>query len=218
MFEVGQLAESPVTPKEEVDFTMALRVWRASYTAVLKIAALELATCKAERKFVNLLEWMEQDFLFIGPAVLLANRYLAPNSPRKGLLKSLRSPDRKRALVGIQNAAWDLALVSEWAKNARRQADEKSLWILASLDRSVHSIARNFVGAADSDEDVHRLLREEFTSHWGESSGGRLMNTYLESVYRCGANDPCAESRNLEGGRAVELMKTLEAEVLRHEE
>ena len=65
----------------------------------------------AEEKMLELIRWMEEDLCFLLPGLILANRYLAPNSKRRGLFKQLRSTDRAKALEGVSNQAWDLTLI-----------------------------------------------------------------------------------------------------------
>jgi hypothetical protein len=193
---------------------MSLRRWRANYTAALKIATLELSPGPAERKMAALISWMQNDFLHIGPALCLANRYLAPNGPKKRLFKSLRSSDRDRALAGIRNAAWDLVFVSEWWTKLRTQSEDKKLWILATLDRGLHDIARAFVGPANTHEPAKISVRVEFVTFWGPDKGGRLADLYHKCLRdrESGASPASLVSPDA----ASEAIRSLEAQILGH--
>lgn len=212
--ELAYLSKDPVAEECNVDFTMSLRRWRANYTAALKIATFELSPGPAESKMAGLISWMQNDFLHIGPALCLANRYLAPNGPKKRLFKSLRSSDRDRALAGIRNAAWDLAFVSEWWNKVRTQSDDKKIWILATLDRGLHDIARAFVGPADTPEPADTSLRVEFVTFWGPDKGGRLVDLYHECLRHreSGASPVSLVSPDA----ASEIIRSLEAQILGH--
>ncbi len=208
----NQLGDPETDPEAEIDFNQRPKIWSACYVASLKIAVLALTPGRADRKLEELLEWMEAEYLFIGPAILLANRFLAPNVPKKRLLKDLWSPDRDRALAGVRNAAWDLAFISQWAREAVQQAETNSLLILASRDRNLHNIARNVVDAG-SGADAERRLRGEFVSIWGVVKGEYLLKKYLDCVNRRATANPNARSRALDQGMVSEIRERLEAAV-----
>lgn len=212
--ELVYLSEYPIAGTRDVDFTRSLRRWRANYTAALKIATLELSPGPAERKMAELISWMQNEFLHIGPALCLANRYLAPNGPKKRFFKSLRSSDRNRALAGVRNAAWDLALVSEWGAKVRTQSDGDKLWILATLDRGLHEVARAFVLPTGAAESLDASLRAEFVTLWGPDKGARLANLYHACLrHRESGASPVPL---ITSDEARETIRNLEAQVLRH--
>ncbi len=210
--DLGYLSGDPVAKAPNVDFTKPLRRWRANYTAALKIATLELSSEPAERKMVEFISWMQNEFLHVGPAFCLANRYLAPNGPKKRLFKSLRSSDRERALAGVRNAAWDLAFVSEWWAKVRTQSEGDKLWILATLDRGLHDVARTFVLPADSAESPEASLRAEFITLWGSDKGTRLVNLYHECLRQ--RESGTAPKPLIALDEAQEMIRNLESQVL----
>lgn len=145
-----QLADWKGKSIKENDYAKRLNRWRASYAVCLKIASLALSEMGAEPKLLELIRWMEEDLCFLLPGVILANRYLAPNSCRAGLFKQLRSTDRGKALKGIRNQAWDLTLIYAWMEDCRDIATTGKIVILASLDRGLHSIARSVLMATQA--------------------------------------------------------------------
>jgi len=157
-------------PDKGVDFEMPLRRWRRLYILALKIAELELRGGQSDRRMEELLQWMYEEFLISGPAIMLAAHYLAPNSNRKGLLKNLRSPDRDRAIAGVRNAAWDLTLLSEWQARIQAQEERNTLTLLCSLDQKVLEFARALVELTPTPDH----LEDAFQSLWGPTTGRRL--------------------------------------------
>lgn len=157
-----------------VDFSIWLRRWRRNYIVALKLAELELSGGSSVRRMSSLLSWMHRDFLMSGPALILAAVYLAPNAPRKRLLKGLRSANREVALEGIRNATWDLTLVSEWAAAISRQEPDACLTLLGSLDRTVHFIARHVADLSTGAETPDTRVKDFLVSLWGESAGAQL--------------------------------------------
>jgi hypothetical protein len=210
--ELAYLSSDTNQVNYKVDFTMPLRRWRANYTVALKIAVLEISPGPAERKMRALISWMQDEFLHIGPALCLANRYLAPNGPRKRLFKSLRSSDRNRALAGVRNAAWDLAFVSEWLSKVETQGHSKTVWVLATLDRGLHDIARACVRPASPTKPKNFFLRKEFVNFWGADRGERLANLYVECLRH--RESGAAPISLISPGAAEEKIRILEAQIL----
>jgi hypothetical protein len=130
------------------DLKKPLYRWQRNYILALKLAEVHLKGGKPITLMTELLEWMYRDFLIGGPALQLASLYLAPGAPRHRLLKGIESRNRDKALKPIQNAAWDLTLVSEWlrlVKPLENDPSHKSVYILCTLDRTVRRLARSLV-------------------------------------------------------------------------
>lgn len=199
---------------ETIDFTMPLRRWRRNYILALRLAALELRGGRSEQRMEELLNWMYSDFLIGGPAVLLAAYYLAPNSARAGLLKNLRSADRKRALNGVRNAAWDLTFLSEWIEHVSRQRVANRLTLLGSFDRSVNALARLAVDSWAENAAGEPQLLAVFRGLWGCDAGRRLF-TLLEQ-FRSSADSPDRQlNRPSDPGFIEELIQSGER-VIQH--
>lgn len=170
------IPESALVPASDatIDLGMALSRWRRHYVLCLKLAELELEGGSASERVSRLLQWMYDEFTLSGPAIVLAATYLAPNASRAGLLKQVRSPNRERAVDGVRNAAWDLTLVSEWLKAVDAQKYEARLTLLASLDQSVHSIARAVGNIHEASIESDSQLSRVLTALWGEHVGSSL--------------------------------------------
>lgn len=163
-------------PRKDVDLSVPLYMWRRSYVLALKIAELHLLGGRPEYLMMRFLEWMYNDFLLGGVAVQLASYYFAPGSRRKRLLKSIESPDRKRALKGIRNAAWDLTLISEWLRRVKRSmadASSKQCWILCTFDESLRQMAQGAVSFDEYQNDLG-LLEQTFAKVWNSEAAARL--------------------------------------------
>jgi hypothetical protein len=185
---VQDSAMSQNAQSRNMDLEMPLRRWRRNYILALKIAQLELLGGRSEHRMAALIRWMYNDFLIGGPAVVLAAHYLAPNSRRAKLLKSLYSIDRHTALKGIRNAAWDLTLLSDWLDRVAAQSESNTLTLLGSRDRQLHRIARSLT--AEPPEDAMRSAKL-FTQLWGKVAGERL--SHLLEECRLNADSPARQ-------------------------
>lgn len=148
----------PPAPGPE-DLAFPLKRFRRNYVATLKIAELELTALSPVERVTRFYDWMYEDFQWCGPASLFAALYFAPGARRKGLLKDLRSPDRRRALKGARNAAWDITHLSDFAGRLR-DAKETDRYIFASADILLTQLAGSLLGAESlNDERRHRRLQ-----------------------------------------------------------
>lgn len=165
----------PVSSRDlGVDFTMPIRRWRRNYILCLKLAELELAAGSAEDRLRTFVRWSYEEFLLGGPAIALAAYYLAPNAPRKRLLKGLKSDNRDRALKGIRNAAWDVSIVSQWLLDVEQQERSRQLVLLTSFDTAVHRLARAVGDIAGRSDIPDNPLRRSLCHLWGVEAGTRL--------------------------------------------
>lgn len=134
---------------EPVDLAKPLIRWRRNYAVMLKIAKLELSPeLTPVDRVLMLFQWMHSDFIMAGPAAIFACVYFAPiNPPRQGLLKSLRSPNRERALAGIKNAAWDITHISDFVRRINETPEETHIrFIFTTLDEGLRIIASLVIG------------------------------------------------------------------------
>lgn len=191
-----------------INFMTTLGRWQANYVVVLKIASLELEPGTSEAKFTGLLQWLHSDFLFSAPAFCMAAIYFAPNTRRGGLLKGLRSSDRLRAAKGIRNAAWDLALLSEWLKRIEVQQNDNALCVLVSADRFVKMISRVLVGCTSRHPPVENPLERWMIWMWGERYGRSLVKLYRELELQ--GSDP---KRALNSGMKIDGILQMIAEM-----
>jgi hypothetical protein len=188
----------------EIDYCTPLKVWRRFYVLALKVAALSLQSGPAHILLERLFEWMHAEYLFLAPGTIMALCYFAPNSPKKGLLKQIRSADRDNALSGIKNATWDLTLVSEWIKMVHRQRESNTLALLGSLDTKLHTVARNILAFSDSDEVIAAKSRQMVDSLWGSDMGERLHSQLRE--YERDADNPARRANQLNAQPSLERL------------
>lgn len=141
-----------------VDFSTPLERWNTNYAAALKIGELELLDISPLKKLEKLYLWMFEDFFIAGPAAILAAFYFAPNSPRKNCFKHLRSQDRKRALLGIKNMAWDITYVSEFTKTVHENIHSRNRFIFASFDNALKTLANMCVNNQSSCSTIHFIV------------------------------------------------------------
>lgn len=181
---LGELPEIAhrLKPEAKTNFTMPLRRWRRNYILCLKLAELELGAGNATERLRAFVRWSYHEFLLGGPALALAAHYLAPNAPRKRLMKGLRSADRERALEGIRNAAWDLSIVSQWLLDAEQQEKCYRLVLLTSFDAGVHRVARAVADTSSTGDVTESPLRRSLSHLWGSESGSRLA-AEIEGFY-----------------------------------
>jgi hypothetical protein len=145
-----------------LDLAKPLKRWRRNYIVAMKMGELELnGKRNAIQKATALLEWMRDDFILAGPAVMLALLYFAPNSPpRKGLLKNLRSPDRELALAGARNAAWDITYLSDFARRINEASEARQVrYIFATFDKRLRDLARFVIGEYEEMEADESLVK-----------------------------------------------------------
>jgi hypothetical protein len=174
------ISDAPTNPgSEHVNFSQPLRRWRINYVFALKIAELELQEGNSERKMASLLRWIYDEFLFSASGIVLAAYYLAPNSPRKRLFKSLRSPDRDRAIAGVRNQTWDITLLTDWIKALEETRTRNRITLLASLDRNLLKLATLLMNAKSSDPS-NLGFGSAFCTIWGQSAGERLTKIAQE--------------------------------------
>lgn len=125
---------------ESHDLAAGLRDWSTGYGAVLKLAEIELLHPGAPiGKMMVLLEWMHRDYFFAGHVATMACVYFAPiNAPKARLMKSLRSPNREKAIAGAKNAAWDALYPHEV------MVENRSRIVVLGSSRSPNSGAAQF--------------------------------------------------------------------------
>jgi hypothetical protein len=77
---------------------------------------------------------------FSAPATLLAIQALS-HDPPKDIFKSIGSKDRKKALAGVKNAAWDLVYITVWYERIKTQIKANEFTILCSRDKVFLKVA-----------------------------------------------------------------------------
>jgi len=148
--------------------------WTLNYALALKLALLELEPIDQQAKLERFLQWLHDDYIWSASAVMFATVYLSPLR-KHGMLKRLRSPNRRAALDGVRNAVWDMTLLTMWSGNCCSAAGSKKVWFLCSRDQAVRLVAEWLVSTEASDE----RLKQIYTSCWGEKDGIALVKYYL---------------------------------------
>jgi len=123
-----------------------LRFYDFIYPIALKTALISMAGGRSERKMLELLDWVYQCWHFSAPALLLATQALS-HDPPKDIFKNIRLKDRKKALRGVENAAWDLVYITAWFERIKTQAKENELTVLCSRDKVLLKVAELLRGA-----------------------------------------------------------------------
>jgi hypothetical protein len=125
---------------QSFDPTMRLRFYGRVYPTVLKMAMISRVGGRSDKKMIELLDWMYYCWRFSAPATLLAIQAFSHNPP-KGLFKNIGSADRKSALAGVKNAAWDLVYITAWYEKIKAQTKANQLTVLCSRDRVLLKVA-----------------------------------------------------------------------------
>jgi hypothetical protein len=121
-------------PAKSFDPTAKLRFYGFVYPIVLKMATISRVGGQPDKRIIELLDWMYYRWHFSAPATVLAIQALSHNPP-KDVFKNIGSTDRKKALAGVRNAAWDLVYITAWYERIKTQAQEHKLTVLCSRDR-----------------------------------------------------------------------------------
>lgn len=175
---------NPLVVADSRDLAKPLHRWRRNYIAALKIGELELLPLTPLERTLKLLEWMHDDFILAGPAVIFACHYFAPSFPRKRLLKGLRSELRERALAGAANAAWDITHLSEFIRQSNEAHGSNTRFVFASLDEGLRSIARTLVTATIEDPALDRLATA-LAAWWPDDQPRKIADRLSELTQRC---------------------------------
>lgn len=191
----------PVAELEPLDLAEPLMRWTRNYIAALKIARLSLEGGRAITSMLTLLQWMIDDFILAGPAAMYAARYFGPSCASGKMMKSLRAPDRSRAILGVQNAAWDITYLSEFGRLSTLRDTHRRQFIFATADSALWEIASSLFCGPEATGDFPAL--EDKLNHWWPAADARrIQSTYFECVDLVGAGrnrgadqlgDPIAE-------------------------
>lgn len=169
-------------PLESHDLAAGLRDWSTGYGAVLKLAEVELFhPGEPIEKIMALLHWMHRDYFFAGHVATMACVYFAPiNAPKAGLMKSLRSPNREKAIDGAKNAAWDALYLSSLNSMVNKEAGGLKRFIYASLDWRARLIAR--MAMAFGGDGPHRDAMAAMLSEWWAKKDAEAIADKLTAI------------------------------------
>jgi hypothetical protein len=213
--DLDALQRRPITQLPEAhDFEFPLRRWKRNYVVALKIAELELNGGTNLGRMLDLLSWMRDTFVIVGPAALLAAVYFAPNSPkRKGLLKQLRSPDRSRAIDGVRNAAWDLTYLGELVSKVNDAYGTKTRLMFASFDLALRDLARLAFRFPEGQGNAS-FMTEALALHWNPRDA-RLIADALFALVSLATDPGRTEGRATRTAAITTFIDKGEAVVMR---
>jgi hypothetical protein len=154
-------------PTTELELARPLHRYRCNYAVALRIAALELDHEKTPlQRAEALCDWMVSDFIVAGPAAVFAAMFLSPRASRAGMIKYIRSPDRRRAIDGVRNAAWDITHLSEFARHVSQNEYSTKRFIFATADRALAQLAQLIFGDDEGLSEFERQLCRAIEPWW----------------------------------------------------
>jgi hypothetical protein len=165
-------------PLPNADFNMRLKGRQKFRIAMSKIAELDLGNLSPLEKMESFLRWSHQEFCFLPAPMLLAALHFTPHR-QLTILRTLKSPDRKKVLASIQNAVWDVHIIFEWTRRVKEQRQAKTFWLLCSRDAALKRIARIFY-ADDDLGAAEESLRRTLIQYWGKKDGTKIHDLMLD--------------------------------------
>lgn len=168
-----------------LNLELPLKRWNRNYITALKILELDLSPGKQVDKMLRLLEWMSTSLVFAGPALMLACVYLGTHSPaRKGVFKNSRSADRKAAIAGVRNAAWDITHLSEFIRKSNESVERGGVqYLLASFDAHLKLTTNLLMTVGREGCDVS-LIAAGLAQWWGRHDAQRIANEVMVQLER----------------------------------
>lgn len=175
-------------PPHEVpkhDLAHPLKRWNRNYIIALKVMDLEMQDLRPIERVLRLLDWMRDDFMFGGPAAMLASVYFAPNSPpKRRVFKDKNSADREAAIAGARNAAWDLTHLSEFVRKVNEAGpDGRPRFLFASFDRHLRLMAKLLFDCA-TEISAADALPKALSTWWSETDARRIAATITGHLER----------------------------------
>jgi hypothetical protein len=167
---------------EHRNLAAPLHRWNRNYIIGLKMLELEQEIDTPLDRVLSLLHWMREDFIFGGPAALLASVYFAPrSSPKEGVFKGKNSPNRERAIAGARNQAWDLTQLSDFVRRIREQENGKTRYLFASFDEHLRLMAKLLFGFDENAVDADTLW-VELSQWWTPTDAKRIVDAIFEHI------------------------------------
>lgn len=169
-----------------LDMAKPITRWNRNYIIALKMVELEqLAQFRPVDRVLHLFDWMRDDFMFGGPAALMASVYFAPNSPpKRRVFKDKNSLDREAAIAGVRNAAWDLTHLSEFVRRVGEEGHEgKTRYLFASFDKHLRSIAKLLIDYG-TDRAADDALPQALLQWWGWTDAERIVTSLHRNLER----------------------------------
>lgn len=108
--------------------------------------------------------------------------YLSPNADRKRLIKSLRSPNRERAIDGIKNAARDMTHLSDFVLRSSKCEQEATRNIFATADKKLAHIAPVLL-MRNEPRSPESHLSEALSRWWSQEKEARQIARWLADCF-----------------------------------
>lgn len=167
------------------DLAAPLKRWNRNYIVALKVLELDYAKVPALDKALGLVDWMANEMIFAGPAMMLAVIYLGSQSPgRKNVFKSKGSADRSAALAGVKNAAWDITHLSDFVRRINESLSAGRVqYLFATFDNHLKLMARllaeiGIQGASDA------VIAQGLSRWWTPKEAELIARAIMEQVDR----------------------------------
>lgn len=182
--------------------------WDRNYIVAMKIAELARSRLRPVERMIALLNWMIDDFILAGPAVIFAARYFATHSARGGMIKHVKSPDREKAVAGARNAAWDIAYLSEFIRLIPAGERTGKRYILATCDRALAEAAPLLLLGPEPNED-QPSLGAALAAWWSKRDARTISDHFFACIERVGPGR--ARGSDLPGDPIAEMIAAGEA-------
>lgn len=192
-----------------VDFFRPVTNTQKFRIALLKIAELDLSSLTSAEKLRCFLQWSFDKFCILAVPTLIAITHFSPHR-KSSILQSLRSPERVRALHGVQNAVWDILTIQQWGKNVGQQSQENRIWLLCSRDEALKRIAEVL---HCTDESAHQSQQKIFKEWWDSEQGGELADLAI-SLQENSDSPNRQANKSTEEGYLNQLEEDLKRQVL----
>lgn len=173
------------------DLAKPVKRWRRNYVIALKMMEFEREKLQPVERVLRLFDWMCDDFMFGGPAALLASVYFAPNSPPiGGVFKDKNSVDPEVVLAGVRNAAWDMTYLSEFVRQVNaNDHDVRTRYLFASFDKRLRRFAKLLFEYGADEESQPTALPVALSQWWPRRDAERITQGLWAQIERVTAPD-----------------------------
>lgn len=167
------------------DMAAPLKRWNRNYVVALKVLELDYAKLPALEKALRLVDWMANEMIFAGPAMMLAVIYLGSKSPgRKKVFKNKGSADRSAAIDGVKNAAWDITHLSDFVRRINESlAENKVQYLFATFDNHLKLMAA-LLAEIGTQGASRAVMARGLSQWWAPKEAELIAQVLMEQVER----------------------------------
>ncbi|MFC8752904.1 hypothetical protein ACN429_19765 [Pseudomonas oryzihabitans] len=172
------------------DMAAPTKRWNRNYIVALKVLELDYAREPALDKALRLLDWMANELVFAGPAMMLAVIYLGTHSPgRKKVFKGKGSADRLAAIAGVKNAAWDITHLSDFVSRINQAASaNKTQYLFATFDSHLKLMAKLLAQIGIQGASL-AIMVQGLSQWWSLKEAEQIAQALLVQVDRVNSKD-----------------------------